>query len=462
MKIEFTVNNKDVCLDVPPLRRLLDILRQDLNLTGSKEGCGEGECGACAVLLDERLVNACLIPAMQLPGRKVVTIEGIGDESQPDPVQTAMVEAGAVQCGFCFPGIVMASRSLLDQNQSPRRDEIREALAGNLCRCTGYEKIIEAVENVVAAPGTDTPGRYVTGRDGTPQPVASQITGTENDQDYCIPSNLSEAISYLAAPGEVDAVLAGTTDFLTEMQMGHLEPKRVIDISRLPELLSIEAGDGFVEIGAAVSFSTIVASALIQKSFPALVACAREVGAVAIRNRATLGGNLISASPAADSPPVLMVLDGALKLVSKTGERLIPISAFYTDYRKTVRKPDELLVSIRLPIPAPGSRQRYFKVGTRRAQAISKVALAAQARIDSDGKLADVRLAAGSVAPVTMMLPKTAALLTGADPSVVVEAAVAEAMNEVTPIDDVRSTADYRRHVTGELVRRFILEDLLP
>ncbi|HQK24308.1 MAG TPA: (2Fe-2S)-binding protein, partial [Synergistaceae bacterium] len=151
MILSFAVNGKTVTVEGPPLRRLLDVLREDLGLTGTKEGCGEGECGACAVLLDGHLVNSCLVPLFQVAGRSVETIEGMAPQGSPDALQRAFMDEGAVQCGFCTPGMVMASRALLRENPSPRRKEIRTALAGNLCRCTGYEPIFRAVEGAAAA-----------------------------------------------------------------------------------------------------------------------------------------------------------------------------------------------------------------------------------------------------------------------------------------------------------------------
>ncbi len=148
MKIAFTLNGQETVVEVPGHRRVLDLLRDDLHLTGTKEGCGEGECGACTILLDDRPVNACLLLACQIDGRALVTIEGLSDpqSGRLDPVQQAFLDAGAVQCGFCIPGMVMAAKGLLHENPRPTREEIRTALAGNLCRCTGYSKIIDAVE----------------------------------------------------------------------------------------------------------------------------------------------------------------------------------------------------------------------------------------------------------------------------------------------------------------------------
>jgi len=146
MIVEFNVNGRVRRVDVAPMKRLLDVIREDLKLTGTKEGCGEGECGACSIILDGELVNSCLVPVCQVPGSRIISVEGLASDNRLDPVQQAMLECGGAQCGICTPGMLIAARCLLDHNSSPTRDDIKEAIAGNLCRCTGYVKIIEAIE----------------------------------------------------------------------------------------------------------------------------------------------------------------------------------------------------------------------------------------------------------------------------------------------------------------------------
>ncbi len=434
MKIELTVNGRSHALDVDPLRRLLDILREDLHLTGTKEGCGEGECGACAVLLDGQLVNACLVPAAQLDGRTILTIEGLGTADHPDPVQQAFMEEGAAQCGFCIPGMVLAARALLNACPHPTHQEIRRGLAGNLCRCTGYERIVRAVE--VAA-----------SREIEPWPETKIRS----------PLSWEEVLQRLQArPGEI-TVLAGTTDLLTELRLGRDAPGEVIDISRLPELHGITTADGETRIGAATTFAVIANDPLVAQHLPALRDAARQLGAAAIQNRATLGGNIISASPAADAPPVLQALGARFVLARTGGEREVAATAFYTAYRETERRGDELLARIHIPIPHPATHQAFYKVGTRRAQAISKVILAGSARCDDGGLLIDVRLSAGSVAPTTIPLVETQRYLEGRAPTdEVIREAGEIASKEVVPIDDIRSTAHYRRTIIGRLVVRFL------
>ncbi|MBD3334760.1 MAG: 2Fe-2S iron-sulfur cluster binding domain-containing protein [Candidatus Eisenbacteria bacterium] len=444
MLIEITVNSRPERLDVPPLRRLLDILRDDLHLTGAKEGCGEGECGACAVLLDGRLVNACLIPAVQADGCAVTTIEGLGRRTQPDPVQAAFMAEGAVQCGFCTPGMILAARALLDANSRPVRDEIRAALAGNLCRCTGYESIIRAVERAAERKPAGTHA-------GTPAPHIAR------------PLPLTTVLERLRDADSPATPIAGATDVMTQRKMGVAAGGEPIDILRVPELHGVAVRDGAIELGAATTLAEIAADASIGAALPALREMALLFGAPAIRNRATLGGNLATASPAADAPPVLLALDAAVEIAGPAGRRSIAMNEFFAGYRTTVLAPGELSVKVRAPVPAHGSYQRFYKVGPRQAQAIAKVSAACLARCDAGGRLRDVRLACGSVAPVPLRIDAAMEFLEGR----MLSAAAAEEAarlveNAIQPIDDVRSTAAYRGQVAGNLVARFLNEMMEP
>jgi carbon-monoxide dehydrogenase small subunit len=151
-EIRFKVNGAERGVSVPPMKRLLDVLREDLELTGVKEGCGEGECGSCSVLLDGVLVNSCLVPALQASGCEVLTVEGLATNGALAHIQQKFLELGGTQCGICTPGMMLAAESLLRNNPQPDLDEIREGLAGNLCRCTGYMRIIDAVRHASQSP----------------------------------------------------------------------------------------------------------------------------------------------------------------------------------------------------------------------------------------------------------------------------------------------------------------------
>lgn len=270
------------------------------------------------------------------------------------------------------------------------------------------------------------------------------------------PATLAEA--YALAAGADHRPLAGGTDLLVQItgEVGD-PPERVLDLWRLEELRGIEVRDGALEVGALTTYTDIRRSSLCAEHVPALVAAAATIGAVQIQNRGTIGGNAMNASPAGDMLPVLLALDAQLVAGGTRGERTIPASAFWPAYRRTAVRPDELLVRIRIPIAAD-REQRFWKVGTRRAQAISKVVIALAWRPEpGSGAWRDVRVALGSVAPTPIRAAATEAVLEGAPPDPkTAERAVAALTAELHPIDDVRSTAAYRREVAGRVLRRLI------
>ncbi len=475
MKIRFRVNGGARELESPPLRRLLDILRDDLGLTGAKEGCGEGECGACAVLLDGMLVQSCLVPAIHLPGREVQTIEGRGPETAPDPVQQAFLDEGAVQCGFCIPGMVQATHALLASDPEPTEEAIRAGLSGNICRCTGYERIVRAVRK---AAGTRTEASREGAGAGpvviSPRvPVAASLGGTAPRSQPAVPANaapdpasyapitLAEALSVLdshSGTGDCDGlILAGGTDLMVVALDSPIRPRFVLDLSRIQGLSGVHIRGEAIEIGAMTTVAALAQDPRTRRYLPAVATAASLFGAPAIRNRATIGGNLAGASPAADLPPALLALGAVVVLASSAGTREIPLESFVTGYRRTVRRTNELIVAVRVPLPEPDLRQAFFKAGTRRAQSIARASVAGAAQVDAAGTLRAVRLAAGSVAPTPILLSRTMGLIEGRrlDAERIEEAALSAAA-EVTPIDDVRSDIAYRRFVTGRLVARFL------
>jgi CO/xanthine dehydrogenase FAD-binding subunit len=239
---------------------------------------------------------------------------------------------------------------------------------------------------------------------------------------------------------------------------GIVSPAALLDLSRVAEVHGVRREGGALVIGAATPYADLMRDPVVARDLSCLHEAVRTVGAPAIQSLGTLGGNLVNGSPGADAVPPLLALDARVRLVSAAGEREVPADAFFTGYRATVRRDDELVAAVVVPVPAAGTRQSFRKAGTRRAQAIAKVNLAACARIE-DGTLREVRLAAGSVGPTVVLLRGAMAVLEGgrvADLERLAGAAAAAARDEVTPIDDVRSTEEYRREVTGNLVARFV------
>ena len=428
--MRFVLNGKRTDVPAPPLKRLLDVLREDCGLAGTKEGCGEGECGACTVLLDGAPVNSCLVPLAHVRGRKVTTIEGLRSR-----VPEALAREGGTQCGICTPGVVMAAAAL---GPKPNAARVREALAGNLCRCTGYAGIVRALAGPRAAPHPRVRAagpRSAGSAEGRMATALSRLALLQ-------PRTLAEALRMLRDEGPL-VPLAGCTDLYVGLHFGTVREPRFLDLQGLRALRGIRLRGETLVIGALATYSELIASPLVRRRLPILAEASRWVGSPQIQNRGTLGGNVANASPAGDTLPVLAVAEATVLLRSVDGERRVPFGAFYTGYRQTVMRPDELIVAIEVP-PVEG-RQWFRKVGTRAAQAISKVVMAAV-------RAPHPRIALGSVAPTVVRVPRTEAVLAGGGTLAEAQAVL---MDEIQPIDDLRSTAAYRRRVSANLLAQF-------
>jgi carbon-monoxide dehydrogenase small subunit/xanthine dehydrogenase small subunit len=445
-------------------RRLLDVLRGDLGLTGTKEGCGEGECGACSILLDGAVVNSCLVPLCQAAGRDVVTVEGLAADDRLHPLQSAILETGGVQCGICTPGFLLAGAAFLASGEAPTEDAVRRAIAGNLCRCTGYVRIVDAVRLAAKDPAAARRARTAApaGRraGGIARPGGAGMPSVTRPDTLAIrsPRTLDDALRLLAGGGR--RPIAGGTDVMVGLGAGATAPP-LLDLSGLDALRGIRVqpvGDGeALVLGALTTYAEMRRSPAIAAHMPVLAEAAAGVGAAQIQGRGTIGGNVVNASPAGDMLPILLATDATILLRSLHGARSVPAGSFWTAYRTTALAPDELVVGVRIPL-RDGREVRFRKVGGRRALAIGKVIVAAAFRLD-DGRWRDVRVAAGSVAPTPIRATATEAILEGAPatPETIERAAVRIAA-EISPIDDVRSTAVYRREVAGRVLRRMLLD----
>lgn len=447
MKIEILVNGEKRVVETAPLTRLLDLLHNDLHLTGCKEGCGEGECGACSVIMNGELVNACMIPAIQAAGAEILTVEGLGGRDNLDALQQAFIDEGAVQCGFCTPGMLLAARCLIEDEAQPTREQVRTALSGNLCRCTGYERILAAVNKAVA-------NGYRPNKSGAGNGAKPVFSEAEKSVFFS-PSTLAEALDILSSKPDT-LILSGNTDIGPEMKEGKSSPVSAMNIFSLPELKEIRLDSDVIRIGAAVTNSQIMASDIIGKYLPALHQASCACAAPAIRNRATVGGNFCTASGAADLPGPLFALGAKARVISKHGERIMEAPDFIAGYRKPNLKEGELLAEIIVPVPPENARMQFFKRGSRAALTLSRVSLAMYVEL-KDGVITECRAAAGSMSPTPIRLPKLEAALKGKTlNSQTINNAVDTIRNELTP----RKSAQYRKSLSGNLVRRF-LEDLL-
>ncbi|EYB69137.1 molybdopterin dehydrogenase [Deinococcus phoenicis] len=444
--------------DVRPHTTLLNWLR-DQGLTGCKEGCAEGECGACAVLLARptedggtRLdsVNACLVLLPALEGQEVVTAEGLGAPGALHPVQRELAYRGGSQCGYCTPGFVVSMAAEYYREDRPAEEFDIHALSGNLCRCTGYRPIQDAA---LALGGPAEEDAFAARREqAAPIPQATRLHTP--DGEFYRPTTLAEALDLLAA-NPAARLLAGGTDWGVEVNIRHARAGVTIAVDGLPELRTLTWNPDSVEIGAGLNLSEIERRLagqvpLLEEWFPLFASRL-------IRNSATLGGNLGTASPIGDSPPVLLALDARVVLASTGGEREVPLAGYFTGYRQTLRRQGELIRAVRIPLPlAPVSG--FYKIAKRRFDDISSVAVGIALDLGG-GVVRSVRIGLGGVAATPLRALATEEALTGQPWN---ERTVREAARilrgEGTPLDDHRASAAYRAAMLEQTLLKFYFE----
>jgi xanthine dehydrogenase small subunit len=458
---------------------LLEWLRGS-GLTGCKEGCAEGECGACAVLVARDdgqgraswvALNACLVPAAAFDQQEVVTAEGLGRPGQLHPVQREMADRGGSQCGYCTPGFIC---SMAAEYYRPGRGEMNghhdaehgpngfdlHALSGNLCRCTGYRPIRDAAYALGQPEAADPFLERLA--EPPPAPAATAVASSQGR--YVRPASLTEALTLLAA--EPDALLvAGSTDWGVELNIRHARAALTVGIDRIPELREFSVSRGRIDIGAALSLSEI--EARLAGRVPLLGQLFPQFASRLIRNGATIGGNLGTASPIGDTPPALLALDASLVLASSQGEREVRLAEYFTGYRRSVRRPDELIKTIRIPLPvAPVTA--FHKIAKRRFDDISGVAVAYALTLSGDGPAAgrtveSIRIGLGGVAATPIRALAAEEALAGRPWTREVAAAAAgEMAGAGTPMSDHRASQAYRIAMLRNSLLKFYAETTEP
>jgi xanthine dehydrogenase small subunit len=471
------LNDRPVTLERGDVGLVLAWLRGARALPGTKEGCGEGECGACAVLLGEpeggdrlryRAVASCLLPVAELAGRHLVTIEGLDPPHGLTPVQQALVDAGAPQCGFCFPGIVVALTGFLLGSEDLSPGAAITALDGNICRCTGYASIRRAVARLCA----EAARRLGPPPERLPQLVAwGVVPGWFTDAAAGLRSACGAAAPVAAAPvatasvAEDDGaatVVAGGTDLVVQ-RPDLLEQPALTLLSRRPGLTDIGRDGDHLVVGGGATIADLGDHPLFRQLVPAAPAIVARFASTLIRNRATVAGNLVNASPIGDLTVLLLALDAGIVLVggpdgSPDGSRVVPLADFYRGYKQLDLAAGELVECVRVPLAVADADVSFEKVSQRHILDIASVNSALRLRLDPEGVVRDLTLAVGGVAPVPLVARETAATLRG---RVLDAAAVREAGRaldaEIAPIDDVRGTAAYKR----ELARRLLFAHAL-
>jgi xanthine dehydrogenase small subunit len=455
---------------VPPDRTLLDLLREDLRLTATKEGCAAGDCGACTVVVAEavdgklqyRAVNSCIKPAHAIDGLALWTA---ADLAQTDgtlhPVQQAMLACHGSQCGFCTPGFMMSLFALYQrtvvQGQAVDKHSAMEALSGNLCRCTGYRPIVQAACSLSAEPAQAL--------DEKPIVTALQkLAATEKPGgNYLRPSTLSALLQARARQPQAQ-LIAGATDAGLWITQGLRRLPQIIDLTRVAELRRVEHYPHHIAIGAAVNLQDAFEALAADR--PVIAPFGERFAGWPVRQSGTLGGNVANGSPIGDSMPLLMALGAQVVLMAwrkvrgrnQAVHRHVPLDQFYTGYRQSLLAPDEVLAWIVVPKPKAGEWLGAYKVSKRQEDDISAVCLAIQLQLDG-GHISAVRIGAGGVAATPVRAVQTEAALIG---QVWNEATLKKAQTtiqqEFSPLSDLRASADYRRQILGQLLHRAWLE----
>jgi xanthine dehydrogenase molybdopterin binding subunit/xanthine dehydrogenase small subunit len=469
--IEFRLNGKPIRLDaVSPNTTLLDWLRGN-GLTGSKEGCAEGDCGACSVAIVDldtrgertyRAINSCLVPLVLMAGREIVTVEGVAN-GKLHPVQQAMVNNHGSQCGYCTPGFVMSLFEGYYRKDLKARGQLDEQLAGNLCRCTGYRPINAAAAEAFgckSASRTDSSGGEID-NDPFEAPLKNgpinlgSVRYALNDEKFLRPTSMAELFSFMAEFPEA-RLIAGATELGLDISKRFRKFPALISIEAVPELTQIDKTEKEWRVGGAATLTAIQDQ--LGAEFPALAEMLYLFGSRQIRNRATMGGNLVTASPIGDSAPVLLALDASVVLASAARERTLPVEKFFVGYRKTALEPGEVLKTIVIP-RGTKRRTRFYKVSKRREMDISTVAGCFTIELDGKQVVKHARIAYGGVALTPVRARKTEETLVGQKwDSETLISILPTLENEFTPISDVRGSKSYRQRLIPSLFERFFYE----
>ncbi|MEN3291470.1 MAG: xanthine dehydrogenase small subunit [Burkholderiales bacterium] len=454
--------------DAAPTRTILQHLREDLHCTGTKEGCAEGDCGACTVVIGElrgdtvelKTVNSCIQFVPTMDGKALFTVE---DLKQPNgdlhPVQQAMVECHGSQCGFCTPGFVMSLWSLYlnheDKSAPPQRKEIDDALSGNLCRCTGYRPIVDAAQRMCELPKVELDR----------QELAEALRGlqrtdtfiyTNGSQSFHAPLTLEQLVQLRAAKPNA-TILSGSTDVGLWVTKQMRDLGDILYVGQVAELKTMTETDGILEIGAAVSLNDAYA-AVCRHYKNELSEMWQRFASLPIRNAGTLGGNVANGSPIGDSAPWLIALGARVVLRGSAGQRIMPLEDFYLGYQKKDMRPDEFVESVRVPLPHVNRRFRTYKLSKRFDQDISAVCAAFS--IELDGNIVrGARIAYGGMAATSKRASSTEAAINGREWN---QATARQAMQmlaqDYSPLTDMRASSAYRMKAAQNLLQRFWLE----
>lgn len=450
--VRFILNDKEVSSDLPPGTVLLDFIRYHKHLTGTKIGCREGDCGACTILVGELKndkleyisMTSCLVPLGNAHGKHIVTIEGINMDGL-NPVQEAMADAGATQCGFCTPGFVMSLAGFCLSDKESTYQNAIAAIDGNICRCTGYKSIERAaakVVDLVKARKKEEPAAFVSKQKILPEYFAgikSKLLAFGNGQ---LPANHLPFTTYLG----------GGTDLYVQKhdELTHADIRFLFDQSTLKGIS--KEGDKCM-IGPSATVTDLLESEIIREAFPNFHRYAKLVSSTPIRNMATIAGNFINASPIGDFTIFFLALDAHLALTDGNTSRELPLRKLYKGYKQLDKKPEEFIEKIWFELPGKNSLFHFEKVSKRTHLDIASVNSAISLQMDRD-KIKFAGISAGGVGPIPMYLQKTSELLAGnAISEELIQEAIEVMKTEISPISDARGSKEYKMLLLGQLIK---------
>ena len=463
--ISFLLNDKAVHIDATQAdTTLLNYLREECALSGTKEGCASGDCGACTVVvaqankpgsaLEYRALNSCVTFLSAVHGKQLLTVEHLADGDTLHPVQAAMVDAHGSQCGFCTPGFIMSMFALYQQGEAPSREKINVALGGNLCRCTGYRPIIDAA--LASCTGT-VDDKFYANRATTVTQLADLHNVNAGLDNLLMPTDRIELASAIGKHPEA-RLFAGSTDLALEVTQQLKTLPTLISLTQVAELQVLQETDLGINIGGAVPFSKM--EALLLTHFPELHELLDRFASTPIRNQATLGGNVANASPIGDMPPALLALNARIQVDNGQARRDIPIGEFFTGYRQTLLQKNEWIEAIFIPYKKTNSKISAYKISKRQEDDISAVCAVFNLTLGENNIIQELASGFGGVAATPVSAIGLAAALVGKDwsQSATFEAGKVILSQAFNPIDDVRASATYRQTMIVNLWKRFWLQ----
>ena len=468
--IQFLLNRElrtEHALD--PNVTVLNYLREHVGKTGTKEGCASGDCGACTVVVGEldgdrvryRTLNSCLTFVSSLHGKQLITVEDLKHQGKLHSVQQAMVDCHGSQCGFCTPGFIMSLFALQKNSTGFDKGATLEALAGNLCRCTGYRPIIDAAEQACCQKQPDQFDAFEADTVARLKAIAPRETAELNsgDKRCLVPLTVADLADLYTANPEA-RLLAGGTDLALEVTQFHRELPVMIYVGHIEDMKRIEVTDSAIEIGAAAALSDCYEA--LSREYPDFGELLHRFASLQIRNQGTLGGNIGNASPIGDAPPLLIALGAQIALRQGNTRRILPLQDYFLDYKVTARQEAEFIEKIIVPRKQANQAFRAYKVSKRLDDDISAVCAAFNLTI-VDGVVTDARIAFGGMAAIPKRASACEAALVGSAwyPGVIERAC--DALGEdFTPLSDFRASKEYRLLTAQNLLRKFFLEQQSP